>query len=114
MRISTSVVAAIHTRLQLLAVELEDERQHFFAMLVLILLAGMCLAIALALATTLLLIAYWDSHRMLVLLTLGAAYAVTGLAAIALAVRRARRKSPPFAASLDALRADGRVLASGP
>ena len=110
---SASLVAAIHTRLQLLAVELEEERRHFFSMLVLILVAGVCLGLSLALGTVLLLLAYWDSHRMLVLVILGAVYAALGLLALALAVQRVRCKSSPFAASLGALRVDGRILAGG-
>ena len=110
MRLSAGVVGVVHTRLQLLALELEEERRHFFALLILILFAGFCLGLALALATTLLLVAYWDNHRLLVLVTLVAIYAVAGLAAVAWAVVRIRHKSTPSAASLGELRADGRQL----
>ena len=87
------LVGLAHTRVQLLALELEEERRHFLAMLVLILLAAFCLGLAVTLLTTLLIVACWDEHRLLVLLALAASYGLAGVLTVLWTADKMRSKS---------------------
>ena len=106
-------VGMLHTRMQLLALELEEERRHFLAVLVLILLAAFCLALALALLTAALVIASPEHQRLTVLLSLTATYASVGLTTLVCTARKMRNKAAPFAASLAELRKDNQQLGGG-
>ncbi len=109
-QLGARLVGMAHTRVQLLALEIEEERRHFLAMLVLILLAAFCLGCAVVLLTTLLIVACWDAHRLLVLLALAAGYGLAGVMAVLWTTHKMRSKSPPFATSLAQLRKDERQL----
>jgi uncharacterized membrane protein YqjE len=109
-QLGARLVNMTYTRVQLLALEIEEERRHFLAMLVLILVAMFCLSCAVALLTTLLIVACWDAHRLLVLLALAAGYGLAGLTAVWWTTHKMGSKAPPFATSLTQLREDGRQL----
>lgn len=65
--LATTLIAVVHTRLDLLSTELEEEREYFLAQLVLILMALFLLGVGVVLTTILLVTAFWDTHRLLVL-----------------------------------------------
>lgn len=109
-QLGARLLGIAHTRVQLLALEIEEERRHFLAMLVLILLAAFCLALAVALLTIVVIVAYWDEHRVAVLLALAGGYGLAGVSTVLWTASRMRAKSSPFAASLAELRKDGRQL----
>ncbi len=106
----TTLVAMAHTRLDLLSTDLEDERAHLFSVLLWTLVALFCLGIGLVLATLLLVVAFWDSHRLLVLGSLTGLFLVAGSAAWAYVGHKARTKPRLFAASLSELRKDRQQL----
>lgn len=112
--LATRVVGVVHTRVQLLALDIEEERRHLLGLLLLILLAAFCLALALTLLTTVLIVLYWDSHRLEVLCALAAGYGLVGALAVLCAVRRVKAKAPPFASSLAELRGDQQQLTGKP
>ena len=97
-----------HTRVQLLALELEAERRHFLAILMLILLAAFCLGLAVVLLTTLVIVAYWHEYRLLLLAGLAIGYGLAGVTAVMVTASKMRNKALPFASSLAELRKDGR------
>ena len=99
-----------HTRVQLLALELEEERRHFLVMLMLIMLAAFCLGLAVILLTTLVIVAYWDEYRLLLLAGLALGYGLAGGTAVMVTASKMRNKASPFASSLAELRKDGRQL----
>ncbi len=109
-QLGARLLGMAHTRVQLLALELEAERRHFLAMLMLILLAAFCLGLAVVLLTTLVIVAYWDEHRLLLLAALAAAYGLAGTTAVLVTASKMRNKASPFASSLAELRKDGRQL----
>lgn len=109
-QLGARLVGMAHTRVQLLALELVEERQHFLAMLMLILLAAFCLGLAVVLLTTLVIVAYWDEYRLLLLAGLATAYGLAGVTAVLVTATRMRNKESPFASSLAELRKDGRQL----
>ena len=57
-----TLVAIAHTRLDLLSVDLEEERAHLLSLLVLTLAALFCLGIGVVLVTILIVVAFWDTR----------------------------------------------------
>ena len=104
--LATTLIAVVHTRLDLLSTELEEEREYFLAQLVLILMALFLLGVGVVLATILLVTAFWDTHRFLVLGLFSGFFLGAGLMAWGAAWRKARVKPKPFAASLSELLKD--------
>ncbi len=109
-RMAGNALAIAQIRLELLGIELQEEKQRIAALLAFSLAAGLLLAcalLALGLALTILL---WDSHRWLGIgLALGI-YIAGGLWALANAVNLARAPSTLFTASVAELRRDRAAL----
>lgn len=110
--LAATLVAIAHTRLDLLSADLEEDREHFLSLLVLALAALFCLGVGVVLATILLVVAFWDSHRLLALSTLAGFFLAVGMAAWGFAMRKARTKPRLFAASLSELFKDRQQLVS--
>ncbi len=108
----TTVVAIAHTRLELLSTDLEEEREHLLSLLMLSLAALFCLGVGVVLATILLVAAFWDTHRLLVLGSLAGFFLAVGVAAWRFVVHKARTKPRLFAASLSELFKDRQQLDS--
>lgn len=102
-------VATAHTRLELLATEVEEEKLRVFSLLALTVGAVFTLLLGVVLAIALVVAAFWD-NRIAVL----GGLTVLAFAAFALFAWRfrqvARRSSPLFAHSLAELREDLRRL----
>ena len=110
--LAATLVAIAHTRLDLLSTDLEEDREHLLSLLVLTLAALFCLGVGLVLATILLVVAFWDTHRILVLSTLAGCFLAAGMAAWGFAIHKARTKPRLFAASLSELLKDRQQLVS--
>jgi uncharacterized membrane protein YqjE len=79
--LAATLVAIAHTRLDLLSADLEEDREHLLSLLVLTLAALFCLGVGLVLATILLVVAFWDTHRILALSGLAGFFLAAGMAA---------------------------------
>ena len=110
--LAATLVAIAHTRLDLLSTDLEQEREHLFSLLVLALVAVFCLGVGVVLATILLVVAFWDTHRLLVLGGLSGFFLTMSMALWAFALHKARTKPRLFAASLSELFKDRQQLIS--
>jgi uncharacterized membrane protein YqjE len=110
--LAATLVAIAHTRLDLLSTDLEEERAHLFSLLVSALAALFCLGVGVVLATLLLVVAFWDTHRFLVLGALAVCFLAVGMAAWGFAVHKARTKPRLFSASLSELLKDRQQLVS--
>jgi uncharacterized membrane protein YqjE len=108
--LAATLVAIAHTRLDLLASDLEEERTHLLSLLVLALVGLFFLGIGVVLAAMLLVAAFWDTHRLLVLGLLAGAFLAAGIAAWVIAMRKARSKPKLFAASMSELLKDRQQL----
>lgn len=108
---ATTLLTIGRTRLELLAVELEEGRSHLLSLILLALITLFCVGVGLVLVSLLVLVVFWDQHRVLALGLLGGGYLFAGLIVGAYAVRRARATPKLFAASLAALSADRAELA---
>lgn len=109
---AATLVAVAYTRLDLLSTDLEEERAHVFSLLALGLAALFFIGIGVVLATILLVVAFWDTHRVLVLLLLAGSFLAAGLVAVAVAIHKMRTKPKLFSASLSELYKDRQHLIS--
>jgi uncharacterized membrane protein YqjE len=110
--LAATLVATAHTRLDLLSTDLEEGRAHMLSLLVLVLVALFCLGVGVVLAAILLVAAFWDTHRLLVLGSLAGFFLAASMAAGAYAMHKTRTKPRLFAASLTELLKDRQQLVS--
>ena len=110
--LAATLVAIAHTRLDLLSTDLEVDREHFLSLLVLTLVALFCLGVGVVLATILLVAAFWDTYRLLVLASLAGFFLAVGIGAWAFAMHKAKTRPRLFAASLSELYKDRQQLNS--
>ncbi len=94
-RIVAGLVSIIQTRLKLIAIEVEEESLRLFSYAVAILGAMFCLGIAVLLSILLVIIIYWDTHRITALLSLIGFFALVG-GIISWKVFHAYRRKPPL------------------
>jgi uncharacterized membrane protein YqjE len=110
--LAATLLAIAHTRLELLSTELEEERVRLSSMLVWTLVALFCAGLGVVLATLFVVLALWDTHRLLAL-GIPAILFLLGAALAGLVVRgKARAKPRLFAASLTELSRDHKELTS--
>jgi uncharacterized membrane protein YqjE len=111
---AATLVAIAHTRLELLSSDLEEDRAHLVSLLVYSLVALFCLGVGVVLAAILLVVVFWDSHRLLVLAALAGGFLVAGVVAQSRVRDMAKRKPRIFSASMAELLKDRQHLASRP
>ena len=103
----------VHTRVELAAVELEEELTHFSSSLLWSLTALFFAGIAVLMAILTLVAAFWDSYRYTVLLSLFALFSLLSLG-IFLWLRQQFRNKPGFLShSLAELKKDSLAIARG-
>ena len=112
--LAATLVAIAHTRLDLLSADLEEDRERVLSLLVLTLSTLFCLGVGVVLATILIVVAFWDTHRVLALSGLAGFFLAVGMAAWMFAMHKARTKPRLFAASLSELLKDRQQLVSRP
>ena len=110
--LATALLGLGRTRLELAAVEFEEARARTTQNLALVGIAALCFAFAILAASLLVVVLFWDTHRIAALCGVTIAYALLGLLAVwRLAVRR-RTAPPAFAATLAELDRDREWLAN--
>jgi uncharacterized membrane protein YqjE len=107
-----TLLAIAHTRLDLLSLDLEEERAHVFSQLVLTLVALFCLGIGVVLAVILLVVVFWDAHRLLALAGGAGFFLIFGVAVWVFALHKAKTKPRLFATSLAELGKDRQQVRS--
>ena len=98
--LAASLVAIAHTRLDLLSTDVEEDRERFTALLLLMLIAMFCLGVGVVLLTILLVVAFWDNHQLLVLAGLTGLFLAGGAIAWSVAQRKLKTKPRLFAGSM--------------
>lgn len=111
-KLVTTLVAMVHTRLDLLSSDLEVARAHFLSLLVFALSALFFLGIGVLLVTLLLVVAFWDTYRLPVLAVLAGLYLAAGITAWRFALNKAKTTPRLFAASMSELLKDRQHLIS--
>ncbi len=112
MALAATLVAMTHTRLELLSTDLEEEREHFFSLLVLALATLFFLGFGMLLSVFLLVVVFWDTHRILVLATLAGLFLLAGIVTWRIALHKTRTKPRFFAATMSELLKDRQQLVS--
>ncbi|MES2742871.1 MAG: phage holin family protein [Pseudomonadota bacterium] len=92
-RIASTVVAIVQTRLELAAVEMEEESLRLLSYLALALLAVICFSMCVMLLGFLVIALFWDSHRIVAILATAGGFALVGTG-IGLGVRSSFRRKP--------------------
>jgi len=109
-RLVTTLVELVHSRLDLVGIELQLEVQRATSLLLWAFAGIVCGTVALVLLAVTVLIAFWDTHR---LLAAGCITAVFALASLGMALhvrRRVRTRPRLFGATLDELQHDVAAL----
>lgn len=105
-----TIVALVHTRLELLTTEFEEELQRGVIILAWTMLALFFGALSVLMLAVTLLVIFWDEHRILVAALITAAF--IAITAVMAAVARARVAAKPrfLAASIEELKRDRAYL----
>jgi len=105
-------VTLIHNRLELLGVELAEERVRLISMLAYGGAAFLCIAAGLIFLAIFLTVLLWDRNRLLALGVFSALFLGAGIASLTLAMSLGRSGSKLFSASLAELRKDRDALST--
>ena len=105
-----TLLATGRTRLELLQVELEEEKLRLAGIGVLAVAAVFFLALAILVLTFFVILLFWDTHRVMATGLIALVYLIAGLCCALAARSRAKSKSTLFAASLAQLDADRKRL----
>jgi uncharacterized membrane protein YqjE len=105
-------VGILKTRLELVAIELAEEKTRLMGLLILALAGLLCLAIGLLMFSFLIVVAFWDTdHRLLSIVLVGLVYLLLGIGML-LAVRKKAIEAPiAFEETLAELERDRELLA---
>jgi uncharacterized membrane protein YqjE len=99
------------TRFELAVVEFDETRSRASEQFAMVLAAGICFAFALLAATVLIVVAFWETNRIAVLVGVTLTYLVLGLIALWRRSALKRASTPPFAATLAEFERDRAWLA---
>jgi len=104
--LAANVIALVHTRLELLAAEVEEERLRLIELLFWGCVAVFFLSLGVLMATLFVLLLFWDTHRLLISAMFAASYLAVGVVAVLAARNRARARARLFSTSLAELEKD--------
>lgn len=108
--LAISLIAIVHTRLELLSTDLEEGRERFISLLAMAFISLFSLCFGAVLLTILIVVVFWDTHRLLVLGSLTGMFLIVGMLVGAAVVRRLKTMPRMFEASLTELLKDHQEL----
>ena len=111
-RLAATVLETLHTRLELISVEVEEEMARYSSYLLWGVVALFCAGIAVLLTILLIVVLFWDSHREATLLTLIGVFAGIALYLGWWLRESMRNKSRLLTYSLEELKRDAATLRS--
>lgn len=109
---AATLVAVVHTRLDILSTDLEEGRERLISLLVMAFVSLFCLCVGVVLLAIFIVVAFWDTHRLLVLGLLTSIFLVAGAILCGLAVSALKAMPRLFKASLIELSKDKQHLDS--
>jgi uncharacterized membrane protein YqjE len=113
-QLGATFVAILHTRIEIVATEFEEERVRIRRGLLLAVVAGFCLAVATLLAVIFLVVLFWDTHRLIAIGVLFLVFFGVGVLSVLRLAHHARTRPRLFAATLSELVKDGERLRKSP
>ena len=109
-RMLATLLALVHTRLELVGVEIEEQIEHAAGVLLWSIAAIFFASLTVLLLALTIVIAFWDEHRLLAAGLVTLSFALTALASV-LVVRHRLHTRPRFlAATVGELKRDAAVL----
>lgn len=108
--LATTMVAILHTRLELLSTDIEEEREHLLSLVTLLLVSLFCFMVGAVLTTVFLVVFFWETYRLLSIASLAGFFLLSGLVAWYCVKRKAATKPKLFLASLLELNKDKQEL----
>lgn len=108
--LSATLIAIIYNRLDLLSTDMEEARERLLSLLVLTFVSLFCLCLGMVLLAMLVVVIFWDTHRLVALSALTGFFLLAG-AILSIVTMRALHNMPRvFAASLTELSKDHELL----
>lgn len=92
-RMVSTLLAIFHTRIELFTVELQEEAHRLLSYLILSLVALFCVMMAFLLAIFLVIVLFWDTHRILVISGLVVFFGGVAVL-VSIGIRSSYRKKP--------------------
>ena len=108
--LAQTLLGAAQTRLSILATEIEEERARLEQMLLVALAAAFCLAMGIVLCVALVVLYYWDTHRLAAVGMLAAGFLATGALLGWILRDKAKTRTKPFAITRGELAKDRAML----
>lgn len=109
-RLLSTLISIASTRLELLANELQEERLRLTQMLLFSLVAMFCFGLGILLLSVLVVVLFWDDHRLAVTGGLTVVFFALGMLMVILLRSKVQGKSRLFSASLAELASDRECL----
>lgn len=111
--LSVTLVGIIQTRLELLSTDIAEERARLGEILLLALVAMFCAGVGVVLLALLIVVLFWDTHRLAAIGGLTAVFLAAGTWVGWMALHKLRTKPRLFDASIAELAKDREQLSSG-
>ncbi len=105
-----NLLGATQTRLEILATEIEEERVRLEQMLLIALAAAFCLGMGIVLCVALVVVYYWDMHRLAAVGILAAGFIAAGALLGWILHKKAKTRPKPFAITRGELAKDRAML----
>ena len=105
-----NLLGAARTRLEILATEIEEERMRLEQLLLVAAAAVFCLALGIVLCVALIVLYYWDTHRLLAVGMLAAGFLAAGAILGWILRDMAKTRPKPFAITRGELAKDSAML----
>lgn len=113
-RIASNLLAMVRTRLELAAVELQEETHRLLGYLAWGVAAAFFAVVAILLAILFVLVLFWDTHRLLAIGVMAGLFALLGLLAYFKVRGDLVTRPPLMAATLAELRKDAQAIKGEP
>ncbi len=108
--LAQTLLGAAQTRLEILATEIEEERVRLEQMLLVALAAAFCFVMGVVLAIALVVVYFWDTHRLLAVGMLAAAFLAASLVLGLILRDKVKTRPKPFAITRGELAKDRAML----
>ena len=108
--LAQTLVGAARTRLEILATEIEEERVRLEQLLLVALAAAFCLALGVVLCVALVVLCYWDTHRLAAVGMFASAFLAAGVVFGLILRGKAKTRPKPFAITRGELAKDRDLL----
>ena len=108
--LAQTLLGAAQTRLEILATEIEEERVRLEQLLLYALAAAFCLGLGIVLCVALVVLYYWDTHRLAAVGILAAVFLGAGVVLGLILRSQAKSRPKPFAITRSELAKDRAML----